>query len=72
MDHLFEFLESPEGIELTHAVIILLLAIASYITWLTKRRTDENAKQLNSHLEQHIMGAAHTTSGVVESDNDDI
>jgi hypothetical protein len=72
MEHLFAFLESPEGIELTHAVIILLLAIASYITWLTKRRTDENAKQLNSHLEQHIVGAAHTTSSVVESDGDDI
>lgn len=35
---LLSYLASAQGDELMHAVIILLLAIATYLTWLTRRR----------------------------------
>lgn len=36
---LFDYLASTPGQELMHAVIILLLSIATYLTWRTHQRT---------------------------------
>lgn len=54
----FDWLITPAGVQLTHAVIVLLVAVAAYIGALAKRQSSENAKLLNSHIEQHVMDAA--------------
>ena len=58
MDHLYEWAISPSGIELTHAAVLLLTAAAAYLSYLSRRRSSENAKLLNGHLQQHVMDAA--------------
>jgi hypothetical protein len=72
MDHLIDWLTTPEGIELTHAVIVVLMAIGGYLTWLTRRNVQTNAERLNDHLEQHVIDAAHTTSSVVDTEHTNI
>lgn len=51
----FDWLSSPHGIEVEHAVIVLLLAVAGYFSALAKRAATQNRELLNSHLEMHIM-----------------
>lgn len=53
---LFDWLMSPTGQELQHALIVLILAGSAYVTYLAKRQADSNAKLLNGHLEAHMSG----------------
>lgn len=55
---IIEFLETPAGNELVHAVVLLLVAISGWISYRTHVRAIENQKLLNGHLEQHIIEAA--------------
>jgi hypothetical protein len=66
MESLTSWLASPTGIEFEHAVILLIVAIAGYLNWLTHQQTADNAKKLNGHLEEHMIGTAHTTESVVD------
>lgn len=50
----FDFLESPIGVQLVHAVIVLILAIAAWFSYMAKRQSDQNAKLLNGHLQAHV------------------
>lgn len=64
---LFDWLITPGGIELEHAIIVLLVAVAGYFARSARQRSSENAKLLNHHLEQHVMDAAsagHSDPGV--------
>lgn len=54
----FDWLESPGGLQFTHAIIVLVLAYAAYVSSLAHQQSRKNAKLLNGHLEQHIMDAA--------------
>lgn len=58
---ILDYLSTPIGIELTHAVILLLLAATTWITIQTKRQSQENAKALDGHLESHkiLTNAEH-------------
>lgn len=55
---LVDYLTSPIGIELTHAIILLLVAVAAYISYRARVYAKQNAQLLNSHLEEHIRSAA--------------
>ena len=58
---LFDWLASPVGIDLTHAVIVLILAVASWVTYRTHRVTKANADRLDNHIAEHRADVAHTT-----------
>jgi hypothetical protein len=55
MDTTIEFLSTPLGIELLHAIILLILAIAGYLTYLTKRSADAASSKLDQHLLEHAV-----------------
>ena len=67
---LFDWLASPAGVDLVHAVVIVLIAAAGYLTYLTHRQAAKNEQLLDSHLEQHVMDAAaresESTQNVVQ------
>jgi hypothetical protein len=48
------WLGTPGGIEMEHAIITLLVAIAGYLSYLAHQQSAENRKLLNSHLEEHL------------------
>lgn len=54
---IFDYLASPIGIDVQHAVIVLILAVAAYISYLAKRQSTANSKLLNAHLTEHINAA---------------
>jgi len=72
MEHLLEYATSPAGQELTHGIVLLTVAIASWITYQTREQAKRNERKLDGHLEQHLMGTAHTTSSVIEQPSEDI
>lgn len=49
----WDWLASPIGVDLVHAVIVLLLAAAGWLTYLTHRGIQNNGDQLVEHLRQH-------------------
>jgi cytoskeletal protein RodZ len=66
---LFDYLASGVGIELTHAVIVVLLAIGGWITYQTRKQSEKNETLLHNHIDEHHAELAHTSPGdVVESD----
>lgn len=40
--------------QLVHAVIVLILAIAAWFSFQAKRTSDTNQKLLNGHLQEHV------------------
>ncbi len=53
----WDYLSSPSGDSLEHALILLVLAVAGYFSYLARRDVRENRKMLNSHLEEHVNNA---------------
>lgn len=51
---MYDFLTSPTGIELTHAVILVLVALAAYLSAKAKAQSASNEKLLNGHLQAHV------------------
>jgi len=49
------FLNSNAGIELTHAVIILILAVSGYIQVKSHRHLHDLETKMNGHLETHAV-----------------
>lgn len=49
----FDWLITPGGIEASHALVLLLVAVTAAINLQIKRAVDKNAKKLNGHLESH-------------------
>lgn len=49
----YDFLESPLGVQLVHAVIVLLLAVTGWVSYKTKKQSESNAKALDGHIESH-------------------
>lgn len=58
---IFDYLASPIGIDVQHALIVLVLALAAYLSYLAKRQSSTNTKLLNDHLEEHVMLASSKT-----------
>lgn len=58
----YDWLVSPSGVELTHAIILLVTAVAAYVSFLAHRQSSQNAEMLNSHLEKHIADATASRS----------
>lgn len=54
----FDFLLSPAGIELTHAVILLITATAAYVAYLARRQSKQNSELLNGHIAEHTNEAS--------------
>jgi hypothetical protein len=49
---MFEWLASNDGQELSHAVIVLLLAVASYLSWRTHQRVKDGDAKRHRHRDQ--------------------
>ena len=63
MDHFLDYLVSPSGQELTHAVVVLLVAVGGYLTYLAHRQTKENSEKIDNHIAQHEVDAFTTSRG---------
>jgi hypothetical protein len=59
----WDFLTSPTGQELTHAFVVLILAIATYLTYLAHRQVKANAERLDDHIAEHDVDAFTTSRG---------
>ena len=64
----WEWLTSPIGIELTHAVILVLLALAGFLNYLAHRKANEVQSELSGHLADHSASSNTTTSGVTSAE----
>lgn len=53
--NVFDWLASPTGVELQHAIIGLILALTAYLSFLARRQAKSNEQLLNGHLEQHML-----------------
>jgi hypothetical protein len=60
--NIWEFLVSPTGQEVTHAVVVLILAIAAYFTYLAHQYAKANTEKLDDHISQHVVDAFTTGS----------
>jgi hypothetical protein len=70
-----DFFTSAVGIELGHAVSILLLAIAGYITWRTHQRVKDmgaDVKQNSEDIHKMLNGHESQPLHVVASHEDEI
>ncbi len=54
---LFEWLSTPAGQGVAHALELLLLALVGFITAQTARIAHSNGKLLNGHLRDHLYGS---------------
>lgn len=54
----FDWLASPAGLDLVHALIVALLALSGWFTYKAKQRADDNSRLLNGHLVEHVALAA--------------
>lgn len=54
MVRLIDFLQTPLGIEIAHAVIAVLVAVAAVLSAYAARLSAHNRKLLNGHLRQHL------------------
>jgi hypothetical protein len=54
---IFEFLQTPIGIEVAHAIIGLLVALTLYITYLAHERAKAADLKMDGHLHQHVRDA---------------
>jgi hypothetical protein len=59
---IWDFLISPTGQEVTHAIVVLVLAVAAYFTYLAHRYAKENTEKLDDHISQHLVDAFTTGS----------
>jgi hypothetical protein len=55
---IFDWLASPSGVAMEHAVIVFLLAAAGYLNW----RTRSVVKSVDTKLTNHINGT-HVVPG---------
>lgn len=60
------WLVSPIGVEFSHAVIVLMLAIAAYLSYLAHRTASETGDKIDAHVAKHaetqdVGGDALTT-----------
>lgn len=62
MTNIWDFLVSPTGQELTHAIVVLVLAIAAWFTYLAHRYARDNAEKLDDHISQHVVDSFTTSS----------
>jgi len=51
----WDWLATPDGVRMEHALIILLLALAGYFARSAREQSGKNARMLNGHLEAHLM-----------------
>lgn len=59
---LIEWLSSPLGQDLVHAIIGLLVAAAAYLSYLAHRRARVNTTLLEEHLDEHALTPTLTES----------
>lgn len=50
--HILDFLASPDGVVLEHAIVIFILAVLAYLTAWLHRRTKAIQSQLDEHVRQ--------------------
>lgn len=51
--NVFDWLLSPGGIEISHAVVVIALSLNAWISWRVKRQSEENGRLLDGHLDSH-------------------
>ena len=57
MDRLFDWLATPAGAELAHAVVLLISAFAAILAARAGRRATEARDLMDGHLEAHLASA---------------
>lgn len=55
----FDWLNSPVGVEFAHAVIGLITAGALYLSWKSHEQSKTNGQLLSDHIQEHAL----TTTG---------
>jgi hypothetical protein len=48
-----EWLVSPIGVEFSHAVIVLMLALAAYLSFLAHRTASATGDKIDAHVAKH-------------------
>lgn len=67
MSEFITWLSTPAGIELSHAVTVLLIALAGSITVRNHLKLREIEKNVNGHLRQHIDQVATKDPDVTDA-----
>jgi len=49
-----QFLASPIGVEFAHALIVLMLAIAAYLSFLAHKTASETGDKIDAHVAGHV------------------
>lgn len=57
----WDWLSSPVGSELTRVVILLIAAFTGWLNWRVRQHQKELQKQLDGHLELHLLHDAAVT-----------
>lgn len=65
------WLSTPGGSELLHALTLLITAIAAYVGYRAHETASSNAKMLNHHLDQHILDAANRNTPIEQTSHID-
>jgi len=55
MDQLIAYLTTPTGQELTHAVAIILIAIAAVLSNVARIHAEQASKAMTDHLAEHRL-----------------
>lgn len=53
MESFVDWLQTPQGSEVTHAVILLVVAVAGYIQYRTHAVAADAKKSIDTHVEMH-------------------
>lgn len=51
----FDWLVTPDGMLIVHATTGLLVAIAAYLSYLSRRQLVANSRKLDEHITEHVM-----------------
>lgn len=59
---MLEYLNTPLGVELQHAVILLVLALAAYFARNAHVAASDAKERLDLHMDQHLLDVVSKTS----------
>lgn len=68
MTELIVFLSTPAGQEVTHAIVVVAVAISGWLNWRTHREAQRNGRLLNGHLADHMR---QSENAAASSETDD-
>ena len=51
---LFDWLQTASGVEFVHALILLSISAAGYLSYLSHQQSVRNSEKLQTHIEEHL------------------